>query len=253
MRPNYEDLDIRFIIISSGRYKTITSHLLFPYATLLVPEAQKECYAHVKVKDLRTVPDDIIGLGPLRNWVLRNFKEEFVVMIDDDIKHLWCISQEFGYKVTKPQEIYDVIESAALCAKDIGTSFFGFNQGWDVRKYKPDTPFKLTGWAGGVIGVVGRRHRFLQCNLFKVDIDFCLEVLLHDRVVWLDNRFSFVQIRESNKGGNSVFRTADKVRNELDILKRKWGRHFIHFFTPQGETVKLDVSRKNPRVKTYLS
>ena len=62
----------------------MTSHKLFPNATLLVPESELEQYTHIPLEKA-TVPDSVMGISSLRNWVLRHFKEEAIIMLDDDI------------------------------------------------------------------------------------------------------------------------------------------------------------------------
>lgn len=96
----------------------------------------------------------------------------------------------------------------------------------------------------GVIGVVGREIRFLD-HKFKVDIDFCLRTLQKDRILWKDNRFSFVQKRDTNKGGNSMYRTSEEVDKELNYLEHKWGKYFKRRLSKSGEITNIRVPRRN--------
>lgn len=231
------------VILSRGRSETITTHKLLPYAKLCVPESEKEKYQHTGL-DIITVPDEVKGLGFLRNWVLDNFKEKIIIMCDDDISHVWLNARARGMKINDPETIEQLLYSTAQCAEDLGTSCFGFSQFWDVRKYKGTEPFALDSWVGGVIGVVGRDIRFLN-QMFKVDIDFCLRTLLEKRIMWKDNRYSFVQKRDRNKGGNAIFRTADGIERELNYLDNKWGKYFKRRVTKAGEITNMRVKRKN--------
>lgn len=214
-----------------------------PFATLLVPESEKELYEHTGL-EINTVPDEIIGLGPLRNWVLDNYKEHVIIMADDDISHVWVNSRKKGVKITDPETIFQLLVNTAQCAVDLRTSCFGFSQVWDVRKYNATEPFDLAGWVGGVIGVVGRDIRFVN-HMFKVDVDFCLRVLMKDRILWKDNRFSFVQKRDKNLGGNSLFRTSERVEKELTYLEHRWGKYFKRRLSKSGEITNIRVKRKN--------
>ena len=214
-----------------------------PFATLLVPESEKELYEHTGL-EIDTVPDEIIGLGPLRNWVLDNYKEHVIIMADDDISHVWVNSRKKGVKITDPETIFQLLVNTAQCAVDLRTSCFGFSQVWDVRKYNATEPFDLAGWVGGVIGVVGRDIRFVD-HMFKVDVDFCLRVLMKDRILWKDNRFSFVQKRDKNLGGNSLFRTSERVEKELTYLEHRWGKYFKRRLSKAGEITNIRVKRKN--------
>ena len=45
----------------------------------------------------------------------------------------------------------------------------------------------------------------------------------HDhRLVWNEARFCFLQDRDKNLGGNSLFRSAERIATEKRHLKRKW-------------------------------
>lgn len=241
---NYlNSLDIKILILSRGRSETITTHKILPFATLCVPKSEYDNYYHTGL-DIVTVPDEIKGLGYLRNWVLEHFKEEIIVMADDDISHLWLNSRKRGVRISDPETILQIIYNTAQCAKDLGTSCFGFSQAWDVRKYDATQPFQLDSWVGGVVGVVGRDIKFLE-HMFKVDIDFCLRTLMKDRIIWRDNRYAFVQERDRNKGGNSLYRTADAVEKELTYLEHRWGKYFKRRISKAGEITNVKVERKN--------
>lgn len=236
---------IRFVIMSRGRAKSITSHVLFPYATILVPKSEEQDYKDNigEGYDIQTVGDEVRGLGLLRNNIVQRFPEDIVVMIDDDITHLARIDGYTIKKITDPETIKQHILNTAQCAKDLGTSVFGFGQTADVRKYNPTEPFSLNGWVGGVIGVIGKDHFFID-NMFKVDIDFCLEILLDKRVIWKDNRLVFVQVRDRNTGGNSAFRTVEKVEAEKKKLRDKWGRYIKFAKSKFGEQCTISVKRR---------
>ena len=243
MDANYWNLlDVEFVIISRGRSDTITSHRLFPYATLCVPKSESKDYAHIPLKQ-KHVPDNVKGLGPVRNWVLDTFKNEVVVMIDDDVMKLRAACGLHTRNITDPEMIRQIVYRTAVCAKDLGTSCFGFSQNPNATHYKASEPFSFVGYGGGVIGVVGRKHRFIE-NMFKVDVDFCLQVMMEDRVVWIDNQYSFVQHRNRNKGGNSLFRTKEKQDAEIEGLRKKWGAHFRYEESKAGEKTTILVQRR---------
>ena len=64
--PELRPLSLRLVILSRSRSRTMTSHRLFPKATLLVPESELEQYAHIPLEKA-TVPDAIMGISSLRN------------------------------------------------------------------------------------------------------------------------------------------------------------------------------------------
>lgn len=236
---------IKFVIMSRGRASSMTSHTLFPYATILVPKSEEQDYYAALGGNytIETVDDGIKGLGLLRNHIIQRYEEDIVIMIDDDITHLSRIDGYTIKKITDQETIKEHLLNTAQCAKDLGTCVFGFGQTADVRKYNPTEPFSLSGWVGGVIGVIGKDHFFID-NMFKVDIDFCLEAMLDKRVIWKDNRLVFVQVRDRNTGGNSAFRTVERVEAEKKKLRDKWGRYIKFSKSNYGEQCSVSVKRR---------
>lgn len=164
-------------------------------------------------------------------------------MIDDDIKYCFCNTELHARRITDKDEMIQILINTAVMAKDAGAKCFGFSQ-TDIRKYNGTSPFNLCTWVGCIIGVIGRSHKFRD-DKFKVDIDFCLQNLLTDRIIWQDERYYFLQNRDNNTGGNSLFRNQKDYEESLNSLKKKWGR-----FLKQGKSNKsqiklnLNVKRK---------
>ena len=206
MQSWLKSLGIRILILSRSRYDHITTTRIVPeFVEILVPESQKKLY-EAKVKNpILTIPDAVKGLGKVRNWVLDNFDDETIIMLDDDLVKCYCFTGKLTREIRDPEAVVEILANAAIMAKDLGTNCFGFNQ-TDIRKYKGQDPFNLCTWVGGVIGVIGREQRFRN-DMFKVDVDFCLQTLMKRRVIWCDTRFGFSQKRDNNRGGNLALRS----------------------------------------------
>ena len=235
--------DIRIIILSRGRYNTITTTNILPdWIEVLVPESEYSSYKQRLENPLLTIPDEIEGLGAVRNWVLDNFKERTIIMLDDDIKRLYSLTGEYSEEIDDKEEVVQVLINTAVMANDMGVKVFGYNQ-TDIRKYNATEPFRLSTWIGGVIGVIGRRYRFRQ-DKFKVDIDYCLQNLLDERILLQDARYLFSQLRDNNIGGNSIFRTEEGYNKSVETLKRKWG-DCIKVKNHKGQLhISLNVARR---------
>ena len=237
-----KSLDIRILILSRSKYETITTHKILPeFIEILVPESQKSLYEARVSNPIITIPDDVKGLGMVRNWVLDNFQEETVIMVDDDIIKCYCFTGKLTREIKDRQAVLEILVNAAIMAKDLGTNCFGFNQ-TDIRKYKGQDPFNLCTWVGGVIGVIGREQRFRN-DKFKVDVDFCLQTLMNKRVIWCDTRFGFSQKRDNNRGGNSEFRTSEAYDRSIESLKAKWG-DYIKIKRDNGSQVRTTINVK---------
>jgi hypothetical protein len=220
-------MEIKKVILSRGRAQNISTHDILTDFDLVVPESELKAYADiVKNADaIEPIPDSIVGLGAVRNWILDHYKEEIVVMFDDDIKYCLSVLNVSPVRIENREEVEAVIFNAALNAWEAEAKCFSFSQTCDVRKYSHSHPFLLSSWVGSVVGVIGRELRFTEKNKLKVDIDFTLQNLKKHRIVWIDARFGFVPTRDTNVGGNSAFRSQDQLEKEIQFLKDKWGKH----------------------------
>jgi hypothetical protein len=57
-------------------------------------------------------------------------------------------------------------------------------------------------------------------------------------------RFCFVQERDKNLGGNSIFRSAERITTEKRHLKRKWKAHIDFGDYKSQERVAMSASRR---------
>jgi hypothetical protein len=229
------------VILSRGRAQHISTHHILTDFDLVVPESELQAYADVVKNANAIVPilDSIVGLGAVRNWILDHYKEEVVVMFDDDIKYCLSLLKFSPTRIKCLQDIETIIFNTAMNAWESGAKCFGFSQTCDVRKYSHSHPFLLNSWVGSVVGVIGRELRFTEKNKLKVDIDFTLQNLKTHRIVWIDARFGFVPTRDTNVGGNSAFRSQDQLEKEIQFLMDKWGKHI---------KVSNNKSKYRPRV-----
>jgi hypothetical protein len=254
--PELRPLEIRHVIRSRGRGTTITTHKLIPSATLVVPASQADSYAHTGC-EIVTTRDDLLGLGNLNNWLLDHFTERCLIIWDDDVTA--CV-RLMSMQVTKlnPNEMKFMTEATARCAQGAGAALFGWNQRPSPLNVIRNQPYGINKWCGGVLGVIGRDIRWDGMLRCKADIDCCLRELLLRRVVWTDNRYSFIQKRDLNLGGCAKFRSKEAVDAEKAYIKKKWRSHVLFENSRAGnkktgrkakvyasqDTIVLNVSRR---------
>ena len=236
--------DIKVVILSRGRYNTITTHKLLPsYIEVVVPDDEIDLYKEVLENPLIPIPHELEGLGAVRNWCLKNFEEETIIMIDDDIVNCYYLADLKARRIDDGQELLQILINTAVMAKDMGVHCFGYSQ-TDIRKFNGTEPFKLNSWVGCVVGVIGRKYEFRN-DKFKVDIDFCLQNLLVDRRLFIDNRYYFIQKRDCNVGGNSKYRTQEAFNKSVESLKEKWGDYVkVSKRHESNIQIKLNVKRR---------
>lgn len=219
-----------------------TLNLLPNWVEILVPDDEVEQYKSLYPNPILIIPKEVKGLGFVRNWVLDHFDNETVIMIDDDIKVLYCLTSPYSRRIKDKGEVVQILINTAVMAKDLGVHVFGFSQ-TDIRKYNGTMPFALYDWVGCVIGVIGRKYRFRD-DYFKVDIDYCLQNLLVDRILFIDNRYYFNQNRDNNVGGNSIYRTQDGFQKSIDSLVDKWGDYLKVSNHKNQVRISLNVKRR---------
>ena len=236
-------LGIKIVILSRGRWDSISTTKLLPdWIEVVVPESQAEKYAAEIDNPLITTPDSVVGLGMLRNWCLKNFSEESVIMVDDDINHFYRLTGERTEAVTDELEFVQILINTCVMSRDLGAKVFGFFQ-TDIRKFRGYDPFSLCCWVGTIIGVNDRKYEFRN-DKFKVDIDFCLQNLLVERVVWCDNRYYASNYKDMNTGGNAEFRSETEYNKSLESLCEKWGDCLKVRKYKNQNRVSLNISRK---------
>jgi hypothetical protein len=220
----------------------MTTHRLFPAATLVVPESEIPAYAHAGLERVG-IPDAISGVSAVRNWIIARFPEECLVMMDDDISAAMCM---VSLKVRKlsVEETAQMVENTARCAFGAGARLFGWHQRSDPRLLQRNDPFGVHHWVGGAVGVIGKDVRWDEMLKCKCDIDATLTELMRNRLVWNEARFCFAQERDKNLGGNSLFRSEERIAAEKRYLKSKWKAHMRFETYKSQDRVAIDVKRR---------
>lgn len=238
--------DIALICLSRRRSDSIVRQTLrfFPEATLCVAEEERDDYHKLTKRELMLHPDDVEGVGPIRQWALNRVDSQYVVLVADDIVSCYGLTTTFATRITDPAAIWNLVLNTAECAEAAGCKMFGFNQAWDVRKFSPLQPFTLNGWCDGVIGMLDRQLQFDPMGKLHPDVDFCLQQLKVHRKLWIDNRFSFAHDRWKQKGGNAHLRSKEAHQREFDYLTRKWGKALTIRWAKSTFLSKIHVERK---------
>jgi hypothetical protein len=220
----------------------VTTHKLVPQATLVVPANEVDLYRHYGLP-IVAIPPERIGVSAVRNWIVRHFTEEVIVMYDDDVTGCRTLAS-LRNRLLTPEETAAVVENTAHCAAGAGARLFGWNQRPDPRMLQRNDPVSVVHWCGGVVGVIGKEVRWDELLRFKCDIDCCLSELLNNRIVWHDSRFCFLQARDKNLGGNSLFRSPERIEAEKRYLQRKWRAHIRIENYQSQDRVSIKVDRR---------
>lgn len=246
------------VIIPSRKRVEACRHVLrmFPGALVVVHEDEADDYARglgglLSTESLLAHPATVAGIAPLKNWILDHVSDETVFIVDDDISALKAMAGRATASavIRDPVAIRQIVENAEQGARLLGTPVFGFNQnGGDVRKFKNQDPFAFSGWVGGAMGIIGRELRFDSQLKLRADIDFCLQAQKIYRCIFADLRFSFVEQRFNNTGGNAGMRSAERNQRELAYLRQKWGKWLTVVEGKGTVMLKVHVKRRQDLV-----
>jgi hypothetical protein len=215
---------MQIVIPSKGRADLIREKALrlFPDALLCIGDDETAAYGKISDK-LLIHPSDVVGIGPLRQWILNHVADPCVVMVDDDVTHVYSQIGFHKKRIEDPDTARAIVERLAILAQDAGARVFGFQQAARPLTYANFRPFSLNTWVGGLVGIIGRQLRYDMHLLLRADIDFCLQSLMRDRFVLVDGRYSFIHTRFAGSGGNALQRSAERHAQEIAYLKKKWG------------------------------
>jgi hypothetical protein len=214
----------------------MTSHRLLPSAVVCVPESQRLAYcvhAALPAHRILTHPDCVKGLTPKLNWIFDNVRDrEALILIDDDITSVQRCFVEPGEESTirDPQLIEAIIRATFILARDTGAFYFGWEaSNGALRYYTGLKPFMLTGYINGcAMGFrTGHGLRFDPRIVAKNDFDIAAMNAHRHRICFKNCRYTFCQKETfTGKGGQAAFRTSATEKNDVDLLRRKWGDVF---------------------------
>ena len=235
---------MKVIIPSKGRSDIIGDRTLrlFPDATVCVGDDEVDDYSKVTQR-LLVHPANVMGTGPLRNWIMDNVDDPCVVMVDDDMKRMYSQVGFHKRAIEDPATIQAIVERLAIVAADAGIRVFGFNQCSTPMSYSNCKPFSVNTWVSGLVGIIGRELRYDESLLLRADIDFCLQSFIRDRIVLCDGRYVCQFGLFAGKGGNSILRSKERHERETAYLKRKWGKYLDVVNAKDTTRIVLHVER----------
>ena len=196
-----------------------------------VPESQAAEYLAV-TPHVVTHPDDVRGLTPKLNWMLRELADsEGILFLDDDLEYLCrCYGgtdEAATRKVTDAETIHAIIGQTAQLAREAGAFFFGWETSEStIRYYGGQQPFAFTGFVNGcAMGFLkGHGLSFDERIVAKNDYDICCANAFRNRILFKDCRFAWSQ-RETftGAGGQACHRNSVTEQRDVQILREKYG------------------------------
>lgn len=221
-------MEITIVIPSHKRADRVKTHEIVPGAILCVPQAQLAEYQRCNPDvEICPHPDDVVGLAPKRNWIYQKFGD--VMMLDDDLtrfSRLYLEANSLRVSRVTPLETVQIIRQTAEVAKQLGAFVFGFSSVADARNFKPQRPFRLTGYCNGSsFGLLKGSKVFFHKDAVAVEDYFASLInAYYHRYAFFDLRYGFVQQRTfKNLGGQAEFRSTKSEESDFRFLRRAFG------------------------------
>jgi hypothetical protein len=151
------------------------------------------------------------------------------MMLDDDLtrfSRLYIEPNSLRTSRISPEATFEIIRETARTARELGAYLFGFSSVADARNYKPQRPFRLTGYCNGSsFGLLKGSRVFFHKEAVAVEDYFASLVnAYYHRYAFFDLRYGFVQERTfKNRGGQAEFRSMKSEEEDYKFLKKMFG------------------------------
>jgi len=221
------------MIIAIPSYKRAENCItaqIFKKGVICCHEFEVEEYKKHNKNEIKSIPDELKGKGMavIRNWILDNFKDEEILMLDDDIEAVGYYENCEQYLMNE-QEFYAFVDMAFRMTKEVGTKLWGLNLQFDKKFYREYSPFSLSSVVlGPCFGVIKDKGvRFDEQLGLKEDYDYSLQVLNKYRKILRFNKYHYVCGHIKVKGGCASYRTSDKELEQAQKFQAKWGSRIV--------------------------
>ena len=218
----------------AGNVKTLD---LFKNGYIWIPESQLDDYlVYYDRKQIITIPDEEDGNCPKKNnAILNRCKEDWVLILDDDITDI-CYYEKSVLNKVSPDEIEEIIIHYFKLAEELGVRFWGFNQNSDPLSYKVYNPICfLSPILGPFGGHLKTELRYDTETGTKEDYDFWLQNIKKYKKTLRINKYCYKHYHGSGlDGGLLGIRSMDYETKSYERLRKKWGSDVVKGFGGSG-------------------
>jgi hypothetical protein len=218
--------------MSHKRPTKVDTRKVVSNAIISVSESEASDYAKYNPhSELLVHPDDVIGLTAKMKWLHKNLGN--CILMDDDLNAMnrTYVDKQFDekQKVEDPDLAYELIQSTAYVAQQMGCMMFGFNNSARPVEYDANKPYYMTGFAiGGSLGY------FENFPMDKMDdgVISCQDYFTtgiaayYGRRILINRRYAFTSKENTfqSLGGLAEFRNTDSEKSDYYLLKQYFGK-----------------------------
>ena len=172
---------IHFAIPSKGRAgQKLKTVLMFPGATIYVPQNEVEDYRRYYKNIVVGVPNEVKGITATRNWILKNCGQYYVMMFDDDCKvagYVKLNTDNVRYETIYDESTWlDEMFKLACLTEDLGYRIWGVSTTSAAQGYYGYKPFLFQSYVlGSALGIINDgSYYFDESFKVKEDYELCL-------------------------------------------------------------------------------
>ncbi len=222
-------MSIKILCPSKGRSNNVRTLALIPSLELVVPagevEEYQKNYPNVVVHG---TPKHVKGITPTRQWILEEFKDFDVFMIDDDVV---SVRKNYFYgegesSINDTETIFELIREAFDVCRQIGSKIFSFSKIRNPFEYNSFAPIAHTGYMNASFcGFLSGHGLDYDLSMSEGEDHYisCLTIYKY-RYCMIDNRFSFVTDGNFTAiGGCNDYRTRESMIKNTLYLRQKFG------------------------------
>ena len=204
--------------------RTTTNKILPNIATFFVP--QREVHQYSNIKNVQAVPNDVQGITPTRNWILKNTNEKKVVFLDDDAKNVGYtkLNERKSQKVEIRDEAFwfEEFHKAFDLCQQMNYKMWGVKTEAAPRSVYPYKPILTrTYLTASCMGLINDGEFYFDEN-FKVkeDYEICLRHIVKYGGILGIRYLHWENEHWTTEGGCKDYRTIDIERQAIKDLIR---------------------------------
>ena len=193
--------------------------------------------------EVRQLPDNLRGNLPMvKNYIfnIEKKKNDFVLFVDDDIGFVGMFENNIMVKLS-PKTIDRILIKNSFLCQEWGFRLWGINLNIDKQNYREYTPFSTLSYVSSSFACFSKENKLLYDERLplKEDYDMTIQQCNEYRGLLRFNKFFYSKKGAENVGGCATYRNLEKEKEQLDLLREKWG----------GDIVKFDNSDRSHRTK----
>ena len=214
-------------IPSKGRAGQVKTQKILQTAVVYVPALEKPAYEAAGASNVVAVPNDVQGITATRNWILRNTDEQWVVMVDDDVKAQGYFEMgDTKAKHRKMSEEQWLLEFAKLfeLTEDLGYRIWGVSTDGALRSVYPYKPLLWKSYVtASCMGIINNGKTFFD-ETFKVkeDYELNLRCIAEDGGVVAARYLYWCNSHWHDDGGCKDYRTQEMEADAIRRLQRMY-------------------------------